>query len=236
MPTSVSSTAGSLDRPERVGGAEACGAERARRAGDQAAERRRAGSRRARSTTPTGAESETASDVVRARLLEAEEASPPPVVELAVSVGPNAPIAERRRRRRARRRGCRRATPVASDSAATWRTTLPLRPAERLQRPSSRTRLPTDESASSAASRNAAAAATIESARPRLCERFGRVDEGAADGPATSFALATSRLLVRRLDPLLDRGDRRAVVGADEDDVRRGPSAPESFWSCASGR
>ena len=57
--------------------------------------------------------------------------------------------------------------------------------------PSSRTRLPTDESVGSAASRNAAAAATIASTKPRLCERFAASTSEPLIWSATCFELAT---------------------------------------------
>ena len=57
--------------------------------------------------------------------------------------------------------------------------------------PSSRTRLPMDDSASRAASRNAATAAMIESARPRSCERFEASTSEPLIVSATSFELAT---------------------------------------------
>ena len=126
---------------------------------------------------------------------------------------------ERRPRRRGRRRGRRRARPgerLAGDLAHDLAAASSRAPSAC---PSSRTRLPTEESVSSAASRNAATAATIESARPRLCERLAASTSEPLIVPATCFALATSRLVVGVLDPLLDGGDGGAVVGADEHDV-----------------
>ena len=57
--------------------------------------------------------------------------------------------------------------------------------------PSSRTRLPTDESVASAASRNAAAAATIASTKPRLCDRFAASTSEPLIWSATCCELAT---------------------------------------------
>ena len=81
--------------------------------------------------------------------------------------------------------------PCASDSPAICRTTSPCVQPSAFSVPSSRMRLPTDESASSAASRNAATAATIESTSPRLFERFFASTSEPLIWSATSFELAT---------------------------------------------
>ena len=191
---------------------------RARGAGEQAAERRRAGSRRAGSSHPPARCSETASEVRAGGLLDAEEAA----AAGRRAGGQRRPEGADEERRRATPSTTPRtppSTPVVSDSAATWRTTLPCVQPSAFSVPSSRTRLPTEESASSAASRKAATAATIERARPRLWERFGGVDERAADRAGDLLRARDLGLFVRRLDPLLDGGDGGAVVGADEHDV-----------------
>ena len=113
-----------------------------------------------------------------------------PVVELALSVGPNwltATAAINPRTIPSRPP----AMPVTSDSPATWRTTIRCVHPSAFSVPSSRTRLPTDESASSAARRNAAAAATIARTTPRLCERFDASTSEPLIWSATCFELAT---------------------------------------------
>ena len=139
---------------------------------------------------PTGAESEIVSDAVRAAC-STPRRLPPPVVELAVSEGPKPPTRRATPSPTATPR-TPPSTPWASDSAATCRTTLRCVHPSAFSVPSSRTRLPTEESASRAASRNAAAAAMIESASPRLCERFAASTSEPLIVPATCFALATS--------------------------------------------
>ena len=137
-----------------------------------------------------------------------------------MSVGPKAPI----------RSGDTDAEHDAQDTAEHARgeglarnlpDDLALRPPERLERPEPRTRLPTEESASSAASRNAPTAATIESARPRLWDRFAASTSEPLIVPATSFALATSACVYAVWIALLDRSHRIAVVGAHEHDVHQ---------------
>src|SRR6266542_4274242 len=113
-----------------------------------------------------------------------------PVVELAVGLGPNAstttaattpsPIPSRPPAR-----------PCATDSPTTCRTTSRCVQPIAFSVPSSRTRLPTEERVSSAARRNAAAAARIPSTRPRLCERFDASTSEPLIRSATSCALAT---------------------------------------------
>ena len=166
---------------------------------------------------PTGAASETASDVVRAAC-STPSRLPPPVVELAVSVGPNWPT----RRATLTPSTTPRtppSTPWVRDSPATWRTTSRCVQPSALSVPSSRTRLPTEESASSAASRNAATAATIESARPRLCERLAASTSEPLIRAGDLLRARDLGLRVRRLDALLDGADRGAVVGAHQHDV-----------------
>ena len=168
------------------------GARRGRRRRRRRAGRRspRAGSRRSRTPTAIGASSATWS-LTRARgAAEAEEAVAPPVLELAVSVG--AEGADRGgTRSRARRRAARRAMPWASDSPTTCRTTSHCVQPSALSVPSSRTRLPTEESVRSTASRNAATAARMASAIPSRFERFEASTSEPLIESATCFALAT---------------------------------------------
>ena len=229
-------TAPSVDLPERVGGTERprgarprCprSAHRGARARTRARARRRRAARRARPCS---------SRCARGRRRGRAGCLPP---------GRRA-RGQRRAERVDRERGehtehdperRRRATPVASDSPATWRTTIRCVQPSAFSVPSSRTRLPTDESVSSAASRNAAAAATIESTKPRLCERFDGVDERAADLVGDLLRARDLRLRQRRLDLLLHLRDRRAVRGADEHDVREALSASQaSAAASAAGR
>src|SRR5260370_14568630 len=107
----------------------------------------------ARMPAPTGAVSDTALVAVR-RLLARRRAEPPPVVALAVKVGPKALMASA-----ATTPSTRPSTPptapVASDSPATWRTTILCVQPSAFSVPSSRARLPTDEMAGDAASKQA---------------------------------------------------------------------------------
>src|SRR5919197_417425 len=141
-----------------------------------------------RMVSPIGASSETLLVALRAVL--AIPKMLPPLCELACSVGPNASTASAASTPRPTP-STPPSSPCASDSPATWRTTRRCVHPSAFSVPSSRTRLPTEESASSAASRNAAAAATIESTTPRFFDRL----EASTSEPliwfATSFELAT---------------------------------------------
>src|SRR6266550_4258760 len=119
----------------------------------------------ARTVTPTGALSDTALVAVRTASTPRSE-DPPPVLALAVRVGPKALMASAARTP-STIPSTPPAAPWASDSPAICRTTMRCVQPSAFSVPSSRTRFPTDERASSAASRNAAAAATIESTSPR---------------------------------------------------------------------
>src|SRR5581483_1657629 len=143
----------------------------------------------ARTVTPTGAVNDTVFVAVRA-VLAPRPRRLPPVVELAVRLGPNASTASATITPSAMPKIPPR-IPCARDSPATWRTTMRCVHPSALSVPSSRTRFPTDEKARIAASRNAATAATIESARPRSCERFFAETSEPLIWSATSFELAT---------------------------------------------
>ena len=88
-------------------------------------------------------------------------------------------------------------------------------------------RLPTDESASSAASRNAATAATIESARPRLFERFDASTSEPLIWSATCFELATCACGSAASIAFCTCATDAAVRRADEHDVREALLARE---------
>ena len=116
--------------------------------------------------------------------------SPPPVLELAVRVGPNAPIASATTMPRTTPTSPPR-TPCASDSPTTWRTTSHCVQPSAFSVPSSRTRLPTDERVRRTARRKAAIAARIASAVPSRLERLAASTSEPLIESATSFALAT---------------------------------------------
>ena len=109
--------------------------------------------------------------------------------------------------------------PWASDSPITWRTTSHCVQPSALSVPSSRTRLPTDESVRSTASRNAATAASIGERRPEPLREARCVDERAADRVGDLLGARDLRPRVERLDLLLHVADRRSVLGPHEEDV-----------------
>ena len=219
-PDVVEHGARSITRPasaRRRAGAARRGRHRPRRR----AGRRSTASRKPASSTPTaiGAVSATWSLTVRAVTSpRPKKPSPPPVLELAVSVGPKAPIAAATAMPRTTPRRPPR-TPWASDSPTTWRTTSHCVQPSAFSVPSSRTRLPTDESVRSTASRKAATAASTASAVPSRFERLAASTSEPLIESATCFALATSRPRIERLDLLLHLADGGAVLGPDEQDV-----------------
>ena len=150
-------------------------------------------SKKPTSSTPTaiGAESATWSLTERAVTSpRPKKPSPPPVLELAVSDGPKAPIdAATMIPRTTPSRPPR--IPCASDSPTTWRMTSHCVQPSALSVPSSRTRFPTEERVRRMASRNAATAARTASAVPSRFERFAASTSEPLIESATCFALAT---------------------------------------------
>src|SRR5690349_18072548 len=140
-------------------------------------------------TTLSGAWSDSVSCAVRTAA-EPSRLPEDPVVELAVSVGPAAPMMIAATTP-SRIPTAPPSAPCATDSLTTWRTTRRCVHPIAFNVPSSRTRLPTDESVSSAAIRNAAAATMISSTRPRLCVRFAASTSEPVTRSATSCAVAT---------------------------------------------
>ena len=116
--------------------------------------------------------------------------SPPPVLELAVSVGPNAPMDEATTMPRTTP-SRPPSTPWASDSPRTWRITSHCVQPSAFSVPSSRTRLPTEDRVRRIASRKAATAASAASAVPSRFERFAASTSEPLIESATCFALAT---------------------------------------------
>ena len=111
--------------------------------------------------------------------------------------------------------------PCASDSPAIWRTTIRCVQPSAFSVPSSRTRLPTDESASSAASRNAATAAIDREREAEVVREVRRVDERAADLVGDVLRARDLRLRQRCLDLLLARcATSSSTRRAHEHDVR----------------
>ena len=133
----------SVDVAEGVGGPQPRGAQAAGRAGDQAAEQ---GEARSRATIRPSVDGRVERDVVGAGAVDGALAEGPPTEP--PGRGPAPPPAGDGRLRASAPSARRRAAPpipisapstppsapCSSDSPVTWRTTLPLRPAERLQR------------------------------------------------------------------------------------------------------
>ena len=166
---------------------------------------------------PTGAESETASEVVRAAC------STPKMVSRrgGGAGGERRPEAADEERRRDAERdaedpsehalGERLARDLADD--------LALRPAERLQRSQLADALADGRERKQRREQERGGCGDDREREPEAVREVGCVDERAADRPRDLLRARDLRLLVRGLDALLHRRDGGAVVGADEDDV-----------------
>ena len=188
--------------------------------------RRRAARRRRRAgipaiSTPTaiGAVSATWSLTVRAVTWpRPKNPSPPPVLELAVSVGPKAPIAAVTTRPRIDADepaedalGERLAHHLAHDE--------PLRPAERLERAELAHALPDRRERQEHGQQERGDRGEHGERRPEPLGEARGIDERAADRVGDLLGARDLRPRVERLDLLLHVADRCPVLGPDEEDV-----------------
>ena len=166
---------------------------------------------------PVGAVSETVCELVRVTAPMPKMPSVP-VVELAVSVGPNASIRPAASSPRAtpamppRMPGRERlAGDLAHDAA--------LRPAERLQRPQLAHALPNGGERQQRREREGSRGGDDRERDAQVVGEVRRVDERAADLVGDLLRARHVRRGELRLDPVLGRAHGRAVVGAHEHDV-----------------
>ena len=162
---------------------------------------------------PTGAESETASEVGACGLLDAEEVFRAPVVELAVSVGPKTPT--------------RTATPMPSTTPRTPPSTpcgeglarnlthdLALRPPERLESPELAHPLADRGEGEQRGEQERSDGGDDREREAQAVGEVRGVDERAADRAGDLLRARDLRLRVRRLDALLDGGRRTSLSSA----------------------
>ena len=223
----------SFDRPQRVGGAQPRSAEGAGGAGEQAADEReqeagergsrpRAARRASRCRSPSG-RGRPKPNAPRRRAVRGRASTP------------NAPTASAAERSRARRRAGRRATPCASDSPTTCRTTSRCVQPSALSVPSSRTRLPTEERVSSDREQERGDRGEDLERDAEPVREVRRVDERAADLVGDVLRARDLRVRIELLDLLLDGADRRAARGADEHRRSRAPSGPRASAAARAG-
>ncbi len=160
---------------------------------------------------------------------------PPPVVELALSVGPNAADAERDRDAEENAedaaehaRGERLGGDLAHD--------LALRPTERLERAQLAHPLADGREREQRREQERGDCGDDREGEAEVVREVGGVDERAADGAGDLLRARDLRLVVRCLAIRFSTAATEALSSARTSTTLTRFFWPESFWSCASGR